>query len=177
MARGLYAICEKCGRSIESVDVHRISASRIASLVRDAERGGWELRLSGDSVPSGCECNHIDETVRAASVPGKLPGKRRLTIRQLLFITTVVAVLLAIFRHPIRLLFDPRVWQATVAPWSVYAWLFWRGDFVRPPDLKSAPMAAIAFAVSTPLAVLTAFFGGWGLLRLIGRCWRQVSHE
>ena len=177
MTRGLYAICSECGRSIESVDVHRISASRIATLVRDAERGGWELRLSGDSIPSGCQCSHTDEKVQTAREPRKIPGKRRLTIRQLLYITTVVAVLLAIFRHPIQLLIDPRVWQATISPWSVYAWLFCGGDVVQPPDFKSAPMAAIAFTVSTPLAVLAAFFGGWGLLRLIGRCWRQVSLE
>ena len=176
MPRGLYAICSECAKPIEAIDVHKASPSRIAALVRKAERGGGELNLSAENLTVGCECARANR-VQAGELPDKphASRRRRISIRQIFFIMTVVAVLLAIFRHPIQLMLDARVWQAAVAPWSVYAWLLWGGQLTQPPDLKSSPMVAIAFTISTPLAVLAAFFGGWAILRTILLLWHRIA--
>lgn len=176
MTRGLYAICDKCNKSIEAIDVHMTSTNRIASLVRDAERGGWTLQLSDEDVSIGCECIHLSGDGQVLREP-QSPKSRKLTIRKMLYIMTVAGILLAIFRHPIQLMFDSRVWQAAVAPWSLYGWLFWGGEIVRPPNLKTSPMVAIAFTISTPIAVLTGFFGGWGILKLIADLWKRMSRD
>ena len=180
MSRRLYAICEQCNRSIEAIDVHKTSADRIATLIRDADRSGWAIKLAAEDLPVGCDCTHNgeDDTMTRTVTRGPIRlGTRRLTIRQLLYVITVVAILLAIFRHPIQLMFDQRVWQAIVAPWSLYAWLFWGGEVIRLPNLKSSPMVAIAFTISAPAAVLAGFYGLWGLARGIRTLWRRVSRD
>ena len=173
MPKKLYATCEKCDLAIVALDIHLTSANRIATVIRDADRAGWGIKLSDDGILFGCKCIHkgLDGSIVHS------PEFRRLTIRKMLFIMTVVGILLAVFRHPLQLMLDPRVWQATVAPWSLYRWLLWGGEIVRPPDLRSNPMSAIAFTVSAPAAFLAGLFGLIRLGRFVRSIWAKISRD
>jgi len=167
MSGEMLIVCKQCGEPRVSIKLRDGTDAKIAQMVRNAQGSGESIEFSEERVDITCGCQSNE----------RLSRSRRISIRQILFIMTVIAVFLAVLRHPLQLMIDKEVWQAAIAPWSVYAWLFWGGELVRPPDLKSSPMVAIVFTVSAPAAVLSGFFSGMYILKWIRSMWDRMSEE
>ena len=91
---------------------------------------------------------------------------------------TVVGVVLAIFRHPISGMLDESVWKSAVGPWTVLGNLILGTEIIDPkPHFKKSVLAAVAFTISTPLAVLTAWFTVQFGCVWVYRAWLEISDD
>ena len=91
---------------------------------------------------------------------------------------TILGIVLAIFRHPISLMLDEAVWKSAIGPWSVIANLLLGTPIIDPrPYYKTSAMAALAFTISTPLAVLTVWFAMHWACQLVYRAWLEISDD
>lgn len=165
----LVAMCTKCSRPVSVRDVEKSSLTRLGRLVRRANCSGFEVQLA-DEVPSAkCECEENQ------TPSGELS---QFSIRQILFVMTVLGLMLAVFRHPLSQMLDEAVWKSAVGPWTIIGNLFLGTEIIDPrPHFKKSVMAALAFTVSTPLAVLAVWFTLQGLIMWGYRMWLEVSDD
>lgn len=169
LSRQLIALCSKCKQPAIVRDAENTSLVRLGRMIRRANRSGFEVQLVDDPPETNCTCESNQTPTGKWS---------RFSIRQMLFAITVVGVVLAIFRHPISMMVDEAVWKSAAGPWTVLANLIFGTPIIDPkPYIKSSPLSALAFTVSTPLAILTAFscimWGG----QLVYRVWLELSDD
>ena len=169
LSRQLIAICSKCKEPVIVRDAEKTSLVRLGRMIRRANRSGFEVHFVDDPPETVCTC----EANRAVS------GKwARFSIRQILFAMTVVGVVLAIFRHPISGMLDESVWKSAVGPWTVLGNLILGTEIIDPkPHFKKSVLAAVAFTISTPLAVLTAWFTVQFGCVWVYRAWLEISDD
>lgn len=169
LTRQLIAICSKCNQPVSARDAENTSLTRLGRLIRRANRSGFEVQLVDDPPESKCSCPANETPASKWS---------QFSIRQILFVMTILGLLLAVFRHPLGQMLDESVWKSAVAPWTVVGNLFLGTAIIDPrPHFEKSAMAAVAFTVSTPLAVLTVFFALQGALMWIYRMWLEVSDD
>lgn len=168
-SRQLIALCSKCGHTVSVRDVENVSLVRLGRLIRRANRSGFEVQLVDDLPGENCSCEEYQTPSTKWS---------KFTIRQILFIMTVLAVTLAIFRHPLSSLVDEAVWKSAVGPWTVVGNLLFGTPIIDPrPHFETSVMSALVFTISTPLAVLAVFFSVVGACQFVYRKWLEVSDD
>ncbi len=169
MTKSLIIRCPECGKVTQLFDLRRTQPAELGCAVQQAAREGLRLELSDGPFEVGCECAVSDNDPPTA---GSCWSTKRLrfNLLQVLLVVTVVAIGLAIFRHPISLLFDETVLQWSSVPWSLYGWLFFGTDIINPKTLAKDPMGIIMFlanvAIAGVLPMLAASLATSGFKRL-----------
>ena len=169
LSRQLIAICSKCKEPAIVRDAENTSLIRLGRMIRRANRSGFEVRLIDDPPEKTCVCE-------ANQTPSG--NWARFSIRQILFAMTVVGIALAIFRHPLSQVLDESVWKSAVGPWTVLANFIFGTDIIDPrPHFKKNVVTAVVFTISTPLAVLTAWFSVQFGCMWVYRAWLELSDD
>jgi|GEM_PF-6435976 len=169
LSRQLIAICSKCKEPAIVRDAENTSLVRLGRMIRRANRSGFEVHLVDDLPETTCSCE-------ANQTPSG--NWARFSIRQILFAMTVVGIVLAIFRHPIGHMLDESVWKSAVGPWTVLGNLLMGTPIIDPrPHFEKSVLAAVVFTISTPLAVLTAWFSVQFGCMWVYRAWLEISDD
>lgn len=172
MSRFLVLSCSKCGKVRQLHDPNRDRASELGAALRLAEKNGFEVALRSGSVEIGCECDSSE-----LDSPGESRPSYRFNLLQLLLVITTAGILLAIFRHPISMLFDDNVRQWAAIPWSFYGWLFFDGTIIDHKGLTKSLIGVLAMLVNVAIASLfpiaLAVMGG----RLFRYLWKLAGEK
>lgn len=172
MPLSLVIRCPSCGKAREVRDPARNSSDHLGLAVRNAAQQKMQVELSEGQIEIGCECvTHEPE----ALVEVEANTGFRMSLLQGLLVLTALAIVLAIFRRPISLLFEERVYYWVIAPWSLYGWLFWGGDIVNPKVYGKDLVCIIAFVASTIVAILLPMVVASGAVHSFKELWQLAK--
>lgn len=172
MPLSLVVRCPTCKKVREVHDPLRNSSNKLGLAVRHAAEQRMEVELTDGQVEIGCGCLPAENT---SLREGETRTNYRISLLQGLLVVTAFAILLAIFRRPISLLFEERVYYWVIAPWSLYGWLFWGGEIVNPKTYGKDLVCIIAFVASTIAAILLPITAGTGALQLFQQLWHWAK--
>ena len=132
-------------------DALRSPSEQLGAAIKHAAENSMSIELGSGAIEIGCVCASPATNTEAESGS---TFTYRMSLMQGLLLLTAMAILLTVFRRPISLLFDERVYYWLIAPWSVYGWLFWGGEIVDPKVYGKDLICVIVFAMSTAAAIL-----------------------
>ena len=161
----LILTCPTCGKVREARDVLRSRPSDIGSLVHEAATKELQIGLGSGQVELGCECEEVEPS----------QAKFQINLKQILLLITTLAMLLAIFRHPISLLFSDTVRKWAMVPWSLYGWLFFGMEVTNPKTLQKDLMGIFAMLINIVFAVLLPLLALQGAKELFVWLWKRSA--
>ena len=97
MGQCLYIVCRSCERAVEAIDVRYSTRGNLGRIVQNADTNNHQLKFDSESLEIGCLC--VEKATDSKP-------RVKVTLRQILFVISVAAVLLAIFRRPIGMVLD-----------------------------------------------------------------------
>jgi len=178
MSKFLATLCSDCGEPVEAARVGQLSSAKLGEAIKEAARDGRKVELQAQVELGRCNCESrlTEERPEASGKESDAP-RRIWTIRQLLFLTAVASVLLAVFRNPIAMLFGVQKHALVFSPWYLYGWLFFGMEM---PAIQKGPPSGVElflFCTNMFFAVVVGFYVFYYSCVAIRYGWQKVSQR